>query len=70
MEIALLCARYQRHTAAPFPPTGALTQVPQRLLIFHKALPVENLGRLLRLFITQKMLLEWLRCISAADKLK
>lgn len=70
METALLFARYQRHTAALVPPTGALTQVPQRLLIFHKALPVENVGKLLRLFITQKILLQWLRCISAADKLK
>lgn len=70
LETALLFARYQRHTAALVPPTGALTQVPQRLLIFHKALPVENVGRLLRLFITQKILLQWLRCISAAHKLK
>lgn len=70
LEAAVLFACYQRHTAALFPPTGALTQVPQRLLIFHKALPVENVGRLLRLFRTQKIRLQWLGCISAPDKLK
>lgn len=70
LEIALLFACYQWHTAALFPPTGALTQVPRRVLIFQKALPVENVQRLLRLFITQKILLQWLGCISAPGKLK
>lgn len=63
LEIAVMFACYHRHSAALFPPTGALSQVPW---LFTKL--CESILDNLRLFITLQILLQ-LGCMSAADKL-